>query len=154
LALSNRLSDQISRLFDLIASSQPQAGLQSMGRRSARAGAAGGGAPGDAELRRLVVLCGAASGEGSARAAAAIAMQLADGGSHSLIAAVAAGAPRALARLLERADVGDVAREAGLGAVRALCDTPRGAEAFLAAGGLPPTVPCYGPRRRPSTAWP
>jgi hypothetical protein len=108
------------------------------------AAAAGGGA----HLAALVAACDSAaastSGEDVARAAAALREALKDGAHEpeEAAAAVAAGVPRALARLLGRRgdDVSDEALEAALGAASHLCSSAPGAEAFVAAGGLPPTA--------------
>jgi hypothetical protein len=99
--------------------------------------AACGGAPSAAELRRLVAQCASASCEDAASAARAITMHV---GSGAVTAAVEAGAPRALARLLSRNGAPVEALEAALGAALQLCRAAAGAEAFVAAGGLPPAV--------------
>jgi hypothetical protein len=101
-------------------------------------GAAGGGAPGAAELRRLAAACGGAGAGAAGRAAAALRDALFDGGgdAHHVAAAVSAGVPRAIASLLQRGDVGDAPKEAALATACQLCGTAPGAEAFVAAGGL------------------
>jgi hypothetical protein len=104
------------------------------------AAAAGTGAPSAADLPALARLCGHVSDEAAGRSAEAIANLLNSGGSHALTAALDAGVPRALARLLARDDVSDDAFKDALAAALALCATPRGAEAFVAAGGLPPVA--------------
>jgi hypothetical protein len=110
-----------------------------MAGRPAKPGAAGGRAP-SADLPRLAAQCSSSSGEAVVRATEAIATHLTSGSqSAAVAAAVAARVPRALARLLAR-DVCDDARASALSAASALCLSRRGAEAFVAAGGLPPTA--------------
>jgi hypothetical protein len=95
-------------------------------------------APFATRLPPLVAMCCGADGARAAWAAQALAVQLTSEDAQTLAAAVAAGAPRALAHVLGRGDVSDDALEAALSAVTVLCTTtPPGAEAFLAAGGLP-----------------
>jgi hypothetical protein len=92
--------------------------------------------PSAADVPRLVARLGGASGEAAAESAVALYYRMTDeDGADVLAAAVAAGAPRALARVLARDDMPSDGIEAALNAVTELCDAEGAVDEWAAAGG-------------------